>query len=549
MTTIFGYEKSLFMSLVAWMLFQLLESLIGTVVAPSLIFYIESVGGTNKDLGLATSASMLGTTLLMTFFGKWIDSNGNKYQAPLACAYILGIIGSLIYFLASILPSGFWAINAILVGRFIQGLGGAGKGLVMSWVNTAVPLEKQKSIVSFMMVVGILGQTAGPVLNTLVAEIDISIAITSNFSIPLNPLNSIGLLIALGEALFWLMAVIYIKDPPPRKISTLASTDSTESVAEGGLGDVLKGLVHFDIAFPLIQNFLAMFAYSLYMVAESPVAADMLGWTPVEISQLTAVQAVVSAVASAVTLYLAMINTSDFTMLMIGFGFYVVSGVMTCLEWREDATVFAYAAPILLFSFVGTFLGPSSQSKFNMAVFNRPELAGSIGMLQSIFAQAYTLAGVVGPIFVGSYCLRDSIEISISSPHELTPWAWYVPITAMLVVIGLLYEEFVLLKDKPKDVAEHDDVEVTSPDETTKLVADKRSKSTRRSIAEVNQVFSRQYEVDRRMSCEIYINGVGIVNPVDTANDRKLMKELTKSKQEWEHLLALDEEDEVEIEG
>lgn len=548
MTMIYGYEKPVFLSLVAWMLYILLENVIGTVVGPSLVFYIESVGGTNQDYGVATSAVCLGMTLLMTFFGKWVDSNGNKYQAPLACSYILGIIGALIYFLASILPN-TWAVNAIVAGRFIAGMGAAGKSLVMSWITTAVPLEKQKTVVSFISVVAILGQTAGPVLNTLVSEIDTSIAITSNFSIPLNPLNSIGLLVAIGEALFWLLAVLYIEDPPPRKIDALASNDSTDTVAKSGLGDILKAMMHFDVAFPLVQNFIGCFSYSLYMVAIAPVAQDMLNWTPVEISKLAVVEAVVGAVASVLTVYLAVINTSDFTMLIIGFVVYTAAGVMTCLGWRVDnATVFAYAAPILALNFVGSFLGPASQSKFNKAVFSRPELAGSIGVLQSLYVQAYTLAGVVGPIFVGSYVLRDSNEVSLSSPHELTPWAWYMPILSLIIIIGLLYEEFVLLKDKPKDAGEDEDEEM-SPDETTKLVADKRRKSARHSIVEVNQVFSRQYEVDRRFSCEVYINGVGIINPVETAQERKLMKELTKSKKEWEHLLTLDEEaDEVEME-
>lgn len=50
-----------------------------------------------------------------------MDSNGNKYQAPLAASFTLGIMGSLIYFLASIMP-GRMAVNAILLGRFVTGM-------------------------------------------------------------------------------------------------------------------------------------------------------------------------------------------------------------------------------------------------------------------------------------------------------------------------------------------------------------------------------------------------------------------------------------------
>ena len=68
----------------------------------------------------------------------------------------------------------------------------------------------------------------------------------------------------------------------------------------------------------------------------------------------------------------------------------------------------------------------------------------------------------------------------------------------------------------------------------------KRS-SSRRSIVEINQVFTRKYEVDRRMSNEVIINGVGNVNPFMTAYDEELLKEQSVGKKELEHLIKLDE--------
>ncbi len=150
-------ERSLLISLIAFLLFAVLENIISTVVGSSLIFYIESVGGTKDDYGLTTSSVCIGATLMIFYFGKWVDSNGNKYQAPLACAFILGIVGSIIYFLASVLPRGYWAVNAILLGRFIQGMGAAGKLLTRSWVATAIPFEKQKSVFSVLTMVGNYG--------------------------------------------------------------------------------------------------------------------------------------------------------------------------------------------------------------------------------------------------------------------------------------------------------------------------------------------------------------------------------------------------------
>ena len=198
-------ERSTLLSLAGFLLFSIFENIIGTVAGPSLIFYIKSIGGTQDDYGLTTSAMCVGMTIMMFVFGKWVDSNGNKYQTPLACAFILGIVGSIIYFLASLLPSGIWAVSAILVGRFITGMGGAGKTLTRSWIATAIPLETQKKVLTITTMVGIMGQALGPLMNILVAEINTSVAITTNYSISINPYNSIGLLVALNEVLLWVI--------------------------------------------------------------------------------------------------------------------------------------------------------------------------------------------------------------------------------------------------------------------------------------------------------------------------------------------------------
>ena len=116
------------------------------------------------------------------------------------------------------------------------------------------------------------------------------------------------------------------------------------------------------------------------------------------------------------------------------------------------------------------------------------------------------------------------------------------------MIVGLLYEEFILGKNElgllsSKSEAVVEEEEDVTPDETSKLVpADKRGKSKRASIVEINQVFSRKYEVERAMSSEVPINGYGIVNPVETSYERKLMKELSRGRSEWEHLLKLDQD-------
>ena len=535
-------------SLIVILLYDVFENVIGSIVGPSLVFYIESVGGTNDDYGKALSAHMLGVTLLVTFYGNWVDSNGNKYQAPFACTFILGIVGSLIYFLASVLPKGFWAVNAIIFGRFIQGMGAAGKSLIQCWVATAVPHDNMKTALTVMTMAGTVGQFAGPALNILVAEINTSVAITSNYSIEVNPYNSIGLFVLLNEVLIWMMFALFLKDPPKSQSNKSLATSDAEAASKAGWKDILKGMMHFDISFPLIQQFLMSASFQLWGTAQSPVAANMLGWTPVEISKLSVVGSVTLMTGMALMAYLSTLKITDFSFIFIGNAAMVVAGLLTYFWWRLDtASVLAFSLPLLLVYFFYPFSGPANQSSYTKAVFTHPETADSVGLFQSIFTQAYTIAGIIGPPLVTKFVLRDPEDIDMNSPVETTPWALYVPIASLLMIVGLFYEEFVLgknelglLKSKPEEAANDDDKVV--PDETSGLVADKRKKSTRQSIVEINQVFSRKYEVDRRMSTEIPINGVLLVNPFETASGAKLMKKLTQDKEEWEHLLRLDEE-------
>ena len=470
-------ERPILISLAALMLFALLESIIFTVVDPSLIFYILSVGGTKEDYGYTTSSICLGMTIMVVFFGKWVDSNGNKYQAPLACAFILGIIGSIVYFAASLMVPGYWAGKVVLLGRFVQGLGVGGKTLCNSWIATAIPIEEQKTVFTILSIVAIAGRAIGPLANILVAEINTTIEITPTFSIHLNPLNSVGLLVACNEALLWLIIAIFVKDPPPRE-QVLPSLNpnptegsSTGPPPEAGLSDILKALSNFRVWFTLLQMFVICANYSLYVVAIAPVSANMLNWTPVEISELFAFESFVTLIGMGLTLYLSLKQASDFSMLLMGHVVFALSGAFAYFQWRADnATLFAFVFPLVWFYFVYPFSGPAIQTSFNKAIYAIPEIAGSIGVFQSIFSQSSTLSGILIPPLVMSYVVKDPYVVSPSSPHELSPWALYVPISSTLMVLGLLYEEFVYDKNLPASESEEVADKEVIPNETSKLL-------------------------------------------------------------------------------
>eukprot|EP00984_Skeletonema_dohrnii_P036901 scaffold38403_cov216-Skeletonema_dohrnii-CCMP3373.AAC.1 len=228
--------------------------------------------------------------------------------------------------------------------------------------------------------ISIVGQAIGPLMNTLVSEIHMEVPITSSYSIPLNPYNSVGLLVAFNEVLLWVIIALFLQDPPPKKEKSLSSaTGEDEPATEAGMYDILNAMTHFDIFFPLIQRFVTCMNFVLYGVVVSPVAANMLNWSPVEISKLSAVTSVFAFVGMGTTLVLSIIKTSDFVMILVGNGIFALAGISTYLDWRADTvTAITFSIPLILVTLVYPFTSPANQSSFNKAVFSRPEIAGSI---------------------------------------------------------------------------------------------------------------------------------------------------------------------------
>mmetsp|Transcript_18115 Transcript_18115/g.30727 ORF Transcript_18115/g.30727 Transcript_18115/m.30727 type:complete len:542 (+) Transcript_18115:58-1683(+) len=537
-------EKGLIISVFILTLINITDSLTNSVVTPSLVFYVTEVGGTMEQYGLISSIPFFSMMLMMSFYGVWVDSNGNKYKTPYAASFAFGGLGSILYFLAELLPSGAWAVYTILLGRFITGLGAAGRTLAYSYVATAIPRDQQRTILTILSLSRSIGMLLGPLMNLFVVKIDTSVSIF-NYTIPLNPRNSAGLVLAAGELFLFILTSLLLQEPPPKKEKPL--TEDAEPTKIGGK-ELFAAVTHFDLLFPSFIMFVLICNFTLYQVALPPVAADLFGWTPLEISYLMSIQAIVIFFGMIVAMYASVRGITDFTMIALGNSAFVFGGIATVLWWkRESATILQFIVSIVIVSFAYPLMGPANRSKFTRAVHSRPELEDSIGLLQSFFNQALSIGGFLSPNFVAKFVLKDTAAINSSDDgHELTPWAWYVSISALVVIAGLLYEEFILGKNElglmKSEPAQESQAGETTPGETTRLLSGKRTSGKRRSsIVEINRTFNRKYEVDRRHSLET----AGIPNPVDTAYERELQNQLTQDKQEWEKLLELDEEMEM----
>jgi len=157
--------------------------------------------------------------------------------------------------------------------------------------------------------------------------------------------------------------------------------------------------------------------------------------------------------------------------------------------------------------------------------------------MQSLFNQAFSIGGLVSPNFAAVFILRSPKEMELrDSPYELSRWAWCIPILSTITIIGLLYEEVILGKNElrlyeDESNADLDDAPAT---ETSKLMLGGKGVGNRRrsSIVEINQNYSRQYEVGRRFSTEAN----GIINPFETRDEIKLRDNLLQDRKEWEEL-------------
>ena len=86
-------ERSLFISIVVLVVINVTDSITGSVIGPTLTFYVSEIGGTTEQYGMIMSAEMLSSFFMMSFYGRWVDSNGNKYKPPYAATFLFGILG------------------------------------------------------------------------------------------------------------------------------------------------------------------------------------------------------------------------------------------------------------------------------------------------------------------------------------------------------------------------------------------------------------------------------------------------------------------------
>lgn len=238
----------------------LVDSISFMAVTPSLIFYVLQVGGDKEIYGLIMSAFSFASFCCKPVYGIWVDKGGNKFRVPYISSFVLAIIGAFLYFLASGASSANAALAMIFLGRLMGGMGGANQALGYAYVASEIPHHQQTKINSFLALTRIVGMATGPAVNLLLTKVNATFTL-GTYSFVVDPLNSVGLLLALGNILAALTIFFFLEEPSPKeKLSKLG--ESYESHQGGG---VWKAIWRADIILPIYILLVINSAFQLYV--------------------------------------------------------------------------------------------------------------------------------------------------------------------------------------------------------------------------------------------------------------------------------------------
>jgi hypothetical protein len=155
--------------------------------------------------------------------------------------------------------------------------------------------------------------------------------------------------------------------------------------------------------------------------------------------------------------------------------------------------------------------------------------------MQSIFNQMFMIGGFLTPNLVTKYGLLSPEQIALSnSPLVLSSWTWFIPITALLLIIGVVYEDVILGMNEMGLIRDKVEVELeeATKTESSALFAAKTVNRRRSSVVTINESLSTRYEMNRRASVEAY----GMINPAETRDEISLRERLLEDKRVWEEL-------------
>lgn len=424
------------------------------VVAPSVVFYVRSVGGTLEQYGAVLSAFSFASFLFKPVLGYWVDL-GSKFRAPYLTSLGAAMIGGLLYFVASAYR-GYTAIAILFLGRLFGGMGAANATLGFTYVAQVIPQQHITKLNALLSMVRIMGMGIAPALNIFLSKMETSLG-----SFHVNPLNSVGLFLFISNLMSFLVIYFMLEEPP-------IETKPEESPVriDNHSSQFWKEVLAPDITLPILGIFVLNANFQLVETGLAPAAKEILNWDPVEISTVFGVNAFLMLGIIGLTFKLSAMGVSDFYLLEIGWLMSAVGYGALYLLWKEEATPLEFVTPFFVSAGSFPFLGAPTRSIFTKSVAKYPTLKNQQGAMQAIMSMSASVAGFVAPGLLAAFALRSPEEVVTSNDKRaFTPLGSFAFFLSVALLVGFV---LLRLKHEPDKTWDESGVETS---ETTGLLA------------------------------------------------------------------------------
>jgi MFS family permease len=134
---------------------------------PTVLQYIQSVGGADEFYSTVMSSFSLSRTVFFVAFGLWSDRRNMK--EPFLFSFAICILGDLMYCAAQ----GYDSYPLILFGRLICGIGSANSTLTQAYIARAASPDKRTKLLATCNGWALIGIMCGPVFAVLLNDLDI----------------------------------------------------------------------------------------------------------------------------------------------------------------------------------------------------------------------------------------------------------------------------------------------------------------------------------------------------------------------------------------
>lgn len=436
----------------------LIDALSFMIIAPSLIFYVRSMGGTKEQYGAILSVFSFASFTFKPVLGYWCDKSGCKFRRPYLFSLAIASIGGLVYFSASAFTEDSVALTLLLVGRFLGGVGAANSTLGYTYIAQVIPESQMTKANAMLSMVRIFGMAAAPGLNILFSN-----ARTTLFSLEVTPLNIIGLVLFASNVVSFVVIYLMLREPPEETKPESSSVDEVDEKS----WQFWKSAMSLDILV-LVFSILSLNAnFQLLETGLAPASSHALGWGPVEISAVFGLNAVCIFLVILLTFQLSSMGVTDSTLLIIGLVASVVGYSSMYLWWSTSSSMAFFVAPIVLSTMAFPFLGAPTRSVFTKIVAGKEYLRRHQGTMQAILSMSASVAGFSAPGLIAAFVLRTPEQVEASRHHrELTPYALFAPISSLLVLLGVLY-----LRWRPPPAIMLDEESTKAANETSSLIS------------------------------------------------------------------------------